>query len=77
MPWYHIHFRENGYTHLDEVGPICLKEAEQEATVTAAALLRDAAAERKCDDICVEVSNAAGFAIVTICASIRVQQKGG
>lgn len=77
MPRFYFHFREDGYTHMDEVGHELpnLEAAELEATATAAALLRDEVAKGRYGDICVEVSNAAGFPVVTVCASIKVQRK--
>jgi hypothetical protein len=76
MARFYFHFKEDGYTHVDDVGHELagLKEAEEEATVTATSLLSDAAAHGKYDDVCVEVTNAAGFALVTVCASIAVKR---
>jgi hypothetical protein len=77
MPRFFFHFKEDSYIHVDDVGHELpgLEEAEEEATVTAAALLKDAAANGKYEDVCVEVTNAAGFAVVTVCASIKVERK--
>ena len=76
MARFYFHFKEDGYTHMDDVGHELagLKEAEEEATVTATSLLKDAAAQGKYEDVCVEVTNAAGFALVTVCASIEVKR---
>lgn len=73
MPRFYFHFKEDGYIYVDDVGhelPV-LEDAEQEATITAAALLRDAAVKGKYDDICVED----GFALVTVRASMKVARK--
>lgn len=77
MPRFYFHFKEDGFTYVDDVGHELpsLKDAEQEATTTAASLLRDAAQKGKYDEVCVEVTNAAGFALVTVCASIKVARK--
>jgi hypothetical protein len=77
MQRFFFHFKEDGYIHLDDVGHELpgLAAAEEEATVTAASLLRDAAQKGKYDDVCVEVTNGAGFAVVTVCASIKVERK--
>jgi hypothetical protein len=77
MPRFYFHFKEDGYTHVDDAGRELpgLEEAEGKATVTAASLLRDAAAEGNYDNICLEVTNAVGFAVLTVCASIRVERK--
>jgi hypothetical protein len=76
MARFYFHFREDGYTHVDDVGHELpgLDEAEEEASVTAISLLKDAAAEGNYEDVCVEVTNAAGFALVTVCASIVVKR---
>lgn len=77
MPRFYFHFKEDGYIYVDDVGHELpsLEDAEQEATITAAALLRDAAVKGKYDNIYVEVTNATGFALVTVCASMKVARK--
>ena len=77
MPRFFFHFKEEGHTHVDDVGHDLVDQhkAEEEAAETAASLLRDAAAKGKYEDVCVEVTNGAGFVVVTVCASIRVERK--
>ena len=76
MPRFYFHFKEAGYTHVDAVGHELpsLKEAEEEATVTVTAVLRDAAAKGDYSPVCVEVTNKAGFAVVTVEAIVKVER---
>jgi hypothetical protein len=71
-----FHIQEGDVLLLDDVGQACptLQDAELEAAVTGASLLRDAAARGVYEPISVEVTNAAGETCVTIQASMRVQR---
>jgi hypothetical protein len=77
MSQFFFHFKDAlGHT-VDAEGHECpgIEDAEEQAAVTAAALLKDAAAHAKYEDVCVEVTNEDGVTVMTVCASLKVERK--